>query len=76
MVINNGLVLWDTGVVTKLQGQISELQANHDSWVKAGMLDKLETCGPSSRPCVAVDEDAAHFGNPGGPYDLRILKGY
>ncbi len=70
----NGLVWWDKRTINQLQDQISELQVNHDSWVKAGMLDKLDTCGPSSRPCVAVDEDAAHFGNPVGPYDLRVLK--
>jgi hypothetical protein len=72
----NALVWWDTGTVTRLQDEISELQANHDSWVKAGMLDRLERCAPDNRPCVEVNEDAGTFGTPGGPQDYQVLKGY
>ena len=72
----NALVWWDTGTITQLQGEISALQANNDSWVKAGMLDRLERCAPGNRPCVEVNEDAGPFGSPGGPQDYRVLKGY
>ncbi len=72
----NALVWWDTGTITQLQGEISALQANNDSWVKAGMLDRLERCAPGDRPCVEVNEDAGPFGTPGGPQDYRVLKGY
>jgi len=75
-VTGNGLVWWDTRTVNRLQDQISELQANHDSWVKAGMLDRLERCGADNRPCVEVNEDAGAFGTPGSPSDFRVLKGY
>jgi hypothetical protein len=73
---SNALVWWDTGTITQLQSEISELQANHDSWVKAGMLDRLERCAPGNRPCVEVNEDAGAFGTPGGSQDYRVLKGY
>jgi hypothetical protein len=73
---SNALVWWDTGTINQLQGEISELQANHDSWVKAGMLDRLERCAPGNRPCVEVNEDAGPFGTPGGSQDYRVLKGY
>jgi hypothetical protein len=72
----NALIWWDTGTVTQLQGEISDLQANHDSWVKAGMLDRLERCAPGNRPCVEVNENAGTFGTPGGPQDYQVLKGY
>jgi cell division protein FtsB len=72
----NALVWWDTGTITQLQSEISQLQANNDSWVKAGMLDRLERCNPGNRPCVEVNEDAGPFGTPGGSQDYRVLKGY
>jgi hypothetical protein len=74
-ITGNALVWWDTGTVNKLQGEITELQANHDALVRAGMLGKLTYCGQNSRPCIQVDESAGQFGPPGGPYDLRVLKG-
>jgi hypothetical protein len=40
----NALVWWDTGTINELQSEISQLRANNDSWVKAGMLDRLERC--------------------------------
>jgi hypothetical protein len=72
----NVLVWWDTGTINQLQGKIAELQAAHDSWVKAGMLDRLERCAPGNRPCVEVDESYGAFGTLGSPNDFRILKGY
>lgn len=38
----------------QLQAEVAEMQANHDDWVKAGMLAKLERCGPRARPCVSA----------------------
>ena len=73
---STALIWWDTGTINKLQDQITELRANHDAWVKAGMLGKLTRCDPGNRPCIRVDESAGQFGPPGGPYDLRVLKGY
>jgi hypothetical protein len=75
-VTGNGLVWWDARTINRLQDQISALQANHDSWVKAGMLDRLSRCGSNNRPCVEVNEDAGAFGTPGSPSDYRVLKGY
>lgn len=72
----NAVVWWDTGTIDKLQDQIIALRANHDAWVKAGMLDKLTRCAPGNRPCVEVNEDAGTFGTPGGPQDYQVLKGY
>lgn len=78
--ISHGLIWWDTGTVSQLQSDITDLQnkivalqANHDAWVKAGMLDKIETCTPGDRPCVAVDESAGKYGPS---EDIRVLKGY
>jgi hypothetical protein len=72
----NALVWWDTGTVNKLQDEITELRANHDALVRAGMLGKLTYCDPGNRPCVEVNEDAGTFGTPGGPQDYQVLKGY
>ncbi len=73
---STALVWWDTGTINNLQSEIIELQANHDALVRAGMLGKLTYCAPGNRLCIAVDESAGQFGPPGGPYDLRVLKGY
>lgn len=71
---------WDTRTISNLQDEITELrdsitalQANHDAWVKAGMLGKLNTCDPGNRPCIQVDESAGAFGTNS---DYRIIKGY
>ena len=48
--------------VVELQRQVAKLQANHEGWVKAGMLEKLQSCGPGSRLCVRVNEAAGKFG--------------
>jgi hypothetical protein len=69
----NAVVWWDTGTVNNLQGEIIELQANHDALVRAGMLGKLTYCDPGNRPCIRVDESAGAFGSDG---DYRIILGY
>lgn len=73
---STALVWWDTRRISMLQNQITTLQANHQTWVKAGMLDRLGRCDPGNRPCVQVDESAGAFGVKGGPQDYRVLKGY
>ncbi len=75
------LVLWwDMGTIAaaqvqkaQLQAEMAEMQANHDGWVKAGMLGKLERCGPKARPCIRVDESAGPFGERS---DYRVILGY
>ena len=69
----NAVVWWDTGTVENLQGEITELQTNHDAFVRAGMLGKLTYCDPGNRPCIRVDESAGAFGTNG---DYRIIMGY
>ena len=49
------------------------MRANRDDWAKAGMLAKLEHCGPKARPCIRIDEGAGAFGNGG---DYRVILGY
>ncbi|HQT61930.1 MULTISPECIES: hypothetical protein [unclassified Acidiphilium] len=73
---STAVIWWDRTTVSQLRGEIAMLQANHAAWVKAGMLDKITRCGPSGRPCVAINQSAGKFGFPGGPNDLRVLKGY
>ena len=80
---STGVLWWDTKTIAQdqvekdqLQQEIANLQANKETWVQAGMLDKITRCGSDSRLCVAVDENAGQFGPQGGPYDLRVLKGY
>ncbi len=75
------LVLWwDTGRSRRrrcrrrsCRHEVAELQANHDGWVKAGMLGKLERCGPKARLCIRVDEGAGPFGERS---DYRVIQGY
>jgi len=75
------LVLWwDTGTIAaaqvqkaQLQAEVAEMQANHDGWVKAGMLGKLEHCNPGFRPCIRVNESAGAFGDRS---DYRVILGY
>lgn len=73
---STALVWWDISRINTLQNQIATLEANHQAWVKAGMLDRLDRCNPGDRPCVQVDESAGAFGTKGGPQDYRVLKGY
>jgi hypothetical protein len=73
---STALIWWDTGRVNELRDEIATLQANHDAWVKAGMLGKITYCDPGHRPCVEVDESAGTFGTPEGPQDYQVLKGY
>jgi len=71
---------WDTGTIVaaqfkkaQLQAEVAELEVDHDSWVKAGMLEKMLRCDPGNRPCIRVDESAGKFG---GQADIRIIRGY
>jgi len=38
---------------------VAKLQANRDALVKAGMIAKLERCGPKARPCIRVIQGRA-----------------
>ncbi len=77
---STAVLWWDTGTIAAaqerkaaLQAEVAQMQANRDGWEKAGMLGKLERCGPKSRPCVRVDENAGPFGDRS---DYRIILGY
>jgi hypothetical protein len=72
-VTSTALVWWDTGTISKMQDEITGLQANHAAWLKAGMLGKLSYCDPGNRPCIQVDESAAAFATIS---DYRIILGY
>ncbi len=39
----------------------------------AGLLGKLERCGPKSRPCIRVDERTGSFGDQA---DYRVILGH
>jgi hypothetical protein len=75
----SGIILWwdtkaiATAHITKqqLQAEVADLQANGDSWIRAGMTTTLKRCGPKKQPCVAVDESAGAFGENN---DYRLLK--
>jgi hypothetical protein len=76
----SAVLWWDTSAIgsaqvrkVRLQEEIAELQATRDAWASAGLLAKLEQCGPKKRPCVQVDESAGSFGDRS---DYRILRGY
>lgn len=58
----------------QLQAQFAEMQANYDSWVRAGMLGKIIQC-PGKRPCLRVDKGAGAFQSE-GHNDYRIIQGY
>jgi len=71
---------WDAGAIgaaqvreVELAAEIAQLEAVRDGWEKAGMLGKLERCGPKARPCVRVDESAGGFGDRS---DYRVILGY
>jgi len=71
---------WDTGAIAAAQArkaalaaEVAQMQVNRDEWAKAGMLGKLERCGPKARPCIRVDEGAGGFGDHA---DYRVILGY
>ena len=71
---------WDVNAIGSLQArkaalemQIATMQANRAEWQKAGMLGKIEHCGPDGRPCIRVDERPGGFGEVG---DYRVIAGY
>ena len=77
---SSAVLWWDAGAIgaaqvqkAQLEAEIGDLQANHDAWVKAGMLGKIERCGPRSRPCIGVDESAGPFGEQS---NYRVIEGY
>jgi len=77
---STAVLWWDTGAIgraqarkAQLEGEVAELQANREGWAMAGMLGKLERCGPKSRPCIRVDERAGSFGDQA---DYRVILGY
>jgi hypothetical protein len=57
----------------RLQVEVAELETNHDAWVEAGMLGKLEWCNPGLRPCIRVNEAAGALGD-GSNY--RVIQGH
>jgi hypothetical protein len=80
---STAVLWWDTKAIVQeqsqkdqLQTEVANLQAARETWVQAGMLDKITRCGPDNRPCVEVDESAGPFGSNGGPNDYRVLQGY
>ncbi len=70
---STAVVWWDGRTVSQLRGEIAMMRGNHAAWVKKGMLDKLSSCGPERRPCVAINQGAGAYGKDG---DYRVLKGY
>ena len=77
---SNAVLWWDTGTIgaaqaerARLQAAVAAMQANRDEWVKAGLIAKLERCGPKARPCVRINESAGAFGTSS---DYRVLLGY
>ena len=59
--------------IARLQGERDALAANRDELERAGLLAKIERCGPRNRPCVRVNEAAGAFGEQ---EDYRVLRGY
>ena len=51
------------------------LQANRETWVRQGMLGKVERCDPGYRPCIRVDEGAGVFVSQEHD-DYRVIFGY
>ena len=79
---SSALLWWDTHEIglaqtqkAQLQVDIAALQANHDDWVKSGMLGKLTQCGPISGLAFEVNEDAGAFESD-GHNDYRVIQGY
>ncbi|NPD69661.1 hypothetical protein HN018_27985 (plasmid) [Lichenicola cladoniae] len=79
---SSAVLWWDAGAIGQaqeqkgeLEAQIAELRANKDGWERAGMLAKITQCGPRSRPCVRVDENAGQF-DADGHGDYRVIQGY
>ncbi len=77
---SSAVLWWDTGAIAaaqlrkaQLENAVAELEANQDAWVKAGMLGRLERCGPKARLCIRVDESAGPFGDRS---DYRVIQGY
>ena len=59
----------------KLEAEVAELRANHETLAMAGMLGKLIRCDPGNRPCIRVDERAGQFERQ-GQEGYRVIWGY
>ncbi len=77
---STAVLWWDTGAIgraqvhkAQLEAEVAQMQANREEWAKAGMLGKLDRCGPKLRPCIRVDERAGSFGDQA---DHRVILGY
>ena len=77
---SSAVLWWDAGAIgqaqeqkAELEAQVAQLQATHDEWEKTGMLGRIDHCGPSGRPCIAVDESAGPFGEHS---EYRVIQGY
>ena len=78
--MSNAVLWWDQGAIdaarvqkAALQAEIEGLQANRESWVKAGVLQRVITCGPKRRFCVKIDQSAGEFGEQG---EYRVIQGH
>ena len=79
---SSAVLWWDAGAIgaaqvqkAQLEAEVAQLQANEATWKQAGMLERVERCGPKARPCVRVDEGAGGF-QANGHADYRVLLGY
>ncbi len=72
--MSSGVLWWNRSAIGAAQERKAELQANRDALVKAGMLAKLERCGPKARTCIWVDENAEGFGDRAIIGYSRLLK--
>ncbi len=79
---SSAVLWWDAGAIgqaqeqkAELEAQVAQLQATQEEWQKAGMLGKIEHCGPRSRLCIRVDENAGQFESDGHD-DYRVIQGY
>jgi hypothetical protein len=70
---STGIIWIDGQRIATLEDQIAQLRTNRDSWVKAGMQNRLTYCDPGNRPCVRINESAGSYGANG---DYRVLEGY
>jgi len=77
---STAVLWWDTNAIgaaqvrkAQLEAEVAQMQVNREGWAMAGMLGKLERCGPKSRPCIRVDERAGSFGDQA---DYRVILGY
>ncbi len=80
--MSSGVLWWNTSAIgaaqerkAELQAEVAEMQANYNSWVKTGVLEKVIRCNPGNRPCIRVNEAAGPFESQ-GHNDYRVIQGY